>query len=405
MSQSLKRSIGYPALVLYGLGTMVGGGFYALLGRVAGLAGTAAPVAFLVAGGLAALTAASFAELSSRFPWSAGAAAYVREAFGSRMLSVSVGALVILTGIVSAATLAVASAGFLQEFLPVPMVAGILFLLFAMTALAAWGVDQSVAAVVIITVIEVGALIAVVLLSGKSVLGTDTDWSQLLPAAGVGVWAGIFSGAFLAFYAFLGFEDMVNMAEEVKDVRRVLPRAVVVSLFLTVIIYMLVSVVAVLAVPVEELAAARAPIARIVEGRGWFAVEGLVLVSLLTGLNGALVQIIMASRIAYGMSSRGEIQPWFSAVHPVTRTPLKATLVMGGLAAVFALWLPLQTLAQLTSGIILVVFALVNLSLFRVKRVDPDPDGEGPRLPILLPLAGFMASLAIVVYQIWIVLM
>ena len=165
---SLKRAIPLPLLILYGLGTMVGGGFYALLGKVAGEAGLLAPIALIFSGLLAFLSATSFAELSSRFPVSAGEVQYVKEGFNSRTFATIIGWLVIITGIVSAATLAVATIGFLQDFVQVSTALGILLLVLAMGLVASWGIGQSVALVVTITIIEVAALIYIVVLAGNS---------------------------------------------------------------------------------------------------------------------------------------------------------------------------------------------------------------------------------------------
>jgi len=153
---TLQRSISLPMLIFYGVGTMVGGGFYALLGEVAGEAGMAAPFALMLSGLLALISATSFAELSSRYPVSAGEVRYVRMGFGRADLAAVIGVLVILTGIVSAATLAVATIGFLRDLADINETLGIALLVVGMGAVAAWGVGKSVTLVAIITVIEVG---------------------------------------------------------------------------------------------------------------------------------------------------------------------------------------------------------------------------------------------------------
>lgn len=401
---ALKRSISLTSLIFYGLGTMVGGGIYALLGKVAGLAGYYTLIAVALSGLLALVTAASFAELSSRYPTCAGEAAYVKAGFGSDRLSIAVGLLVILTGIVSAATLSVAVIGFLQDITPLPHTLGIILLVAGMGLLAVWGVDQSVAAVTAITIIEVSALIYVVLATGETMSEIPRRWPQLVPPAEAGAWVGILSGAFLAFYAFLGFEDMVNMAEEVKEVRRNLPIAIFASVSLTMLLYLAVTLAAIMAVPPDELAASQTPLALVVAGKGPYAMTGLVIVSLLAGLNGALVQILMAARVAYGMAARSQAPAWFNAINARTQTPVRATAVMVGIVLLLALFLPLVTLAKITSAIILVVFALVNLALWRVKQINPDCHGEGPRFPRWLPLTGFLSCLAILLFQLWIML-
>ncbi len=399
----LNRSIGLTALIFYGLGTMVGGGFYALLGRVAGLAGPLAPVALALSGVLALLSAASFAELSSRFPVSAGEVRYVEAGFNLRGLATIVGWLVILTGVVSAATLAVATIGFLQDIYLVPEGAAILALVAGMGLVAGWGITESVGIVFVITVIEVGALVYVGVLAGGDPIGLGERWLDTLSSGGVGQWIGVFSGAYLAFYAFIGFEDMVNIAEEVKRPRRALPIAIFTSVIATTLLYVWIGLVAVLSVPPDELAASNTPIARIVGAYGGWT-TGLALVSLLTGVNGALVQIVMAARVAYGMAGRGQAPAVLQRVHARTRTPLIATALMTGAVAVLALFFPVTTLARATSSIMLVNFMAVNLSLWRIKRTHPDQTGEGPRLPAWLPLCGAGSCAAALLLQAWAVL-
>lgn len=404
---TLKRSVTLPFLIFYGVGTMVGGGFYALLGKVAGEAGMATPFAFALTGLLALLSAFSFAEMSSRYPVSAGEAYYIREGFGSVGVSTVVGWLVIATGVVSAATLSVASIGFLREAFPLNETLGIVLLVLAMAMVAGWGIGQSVGVVTIITAIEVGALFYAFGINVESLEQLPARAPEMLPSLGsegtVG-WLGVFAGAFLAFYAFIGFEDMVNLAEEVKKVRRTLPTAIIVSIVLTTLLYVGMSLVAVLSLPLEQLVQSATPVAALARGEGWIPTTGLWPVSILTGLNDALVQLIMASRVAYGMASRDQAPTWLGAVNAHTRTPLRATASLGIATMLLAIFFPLTTLAEITSSIILVIFASVNLALWRIKGSDPDPRGEGPRYPRWLPLAGFLASAAVLLFNAWLVL-
>ncbi len=398
---SLKRAIPLPLLILYGLGTMVGGGFYALLGKVAGEAGLLAPIALIFSGLLAFLSATSFAALSSRFPVSAGEVQYIKEGFNSKIFATAIGWLVIATGVVSAATLAVATIGFLQDVVPVPNTLGILLLVLAMGLVAGWGIGQSVGLVATITIIEVVALIYIIVLAGNNFEQLPERWHELLWPANVQAWIGVFSGTFLAFYAFIGFEDMVNMAEEVKNPRKALPIAILTSVVLTTLIYMVVSTVAVLSVSPSVLAASQTPMAEIVSDYGWYSTTGLWLVSMLTGINGALVQIIMAARVAYGMAKKQQAPAWLAQVNPITRTPLHATAVMTGVILILALFLPLTTLARVTSSIILVVFSSVNLAAWQVKRKKTKVEDNGLNIPSWLPLLGFFSCIFILIFQGW----
>jgi len=390
-------------LIFYGVGTMVGGGFYALIGKVAGEASYAAPFALAASGGLAMLSAFSFAELSSRFPVCAGGSQYAYEGFRSSAFSSIVGWMIILTGIVSAATLAVATIGFLNDLVPVPNRFSIALLAIGMGLVAAWGIGVSVTLVAIITVIEVSALIFVLYVGRHELATAPGEWRMFIPDASADAWVGIFAGAFLAFYAFIGFEDMVNMAEEVKSVRRTLPIAILVSIVVTTTLYILVSIAAVRLVAPAELAEEATPMARLVEGHGWYSTTGIGIVSLLTGINGALVQIIMASRVAYGMAGQGRAPSFFGVVHPKTKTPLYGTAAMTGVIVLLAIFFPLTTLAKATSTIILAVFAIVNLSLWRVKGREDADQHEGFAVPRWLPMLGFVSCSAVLLFRFWLI--
>jgi amino acid transporter len=401
----LKRVVTLPFLVLYGLGTMVGGGFYALMGKVAGEAALYAPVALLCSGVLALVSGLAIAELASRFPDSSGPVRYIREGFGRDWLAHTIGVLMILTGVVSAAALAVATIGFLRDFVAVPEAPAIALLVLGMGAVAAWGIGKSVAVVTVITVVEVGALLYAAAVAEAGALDLARQWREFVPPLEGRVWLGIFSGAFLAFYAFIGFEDMATMAEEVKDVRRSMPRAIVISVLLTIFLYLAVSMIAVASIGPAALAESNTPVAAMVEGHSWYSTTGLGIVSLLTGLNGALVQIIMASRVVYGMARQGRdwAPTWLARVSPRTRTPLQATGLITGVILLLAVLFPLTTLAKVTSAIVLVVFVALNVALWVVKRRNPDPDGEGLRLPLWLPAVGGVSSALVLAFQLWLV--
>jgi amino acid transporter len=399
-STELRRSLSLTQITLYGLGTILGAGIYVLVGKVAGLAGLYAPVSFVVAAALAALTGISYAELSARYPRSAGEAVYVQEGLHRRALSVLVGFLIVLTGVVSAATIANGFVGYLHVFIPVPDWLAITLLVLLLGALAAWGISESVMAASLITLVEVGGLILVLLVAGDSLGELPARLPELIPPADAGVWHGILLGAFIAFYAFIGFEDMVNVAEEVKNPTRMLPLAIIIAIVVSTILYLLVSLVAVLALPPAELAQSRAPLALIYERATGSAPVLISLISIFAVVNGALIQIIMAARVLYGMSHEGWLHGAFGRVHPRTQTPLISTMLVTLVVLILALWLPLVTLAKATSFVILVVFALINLALVRIKRREPRPNGIKV-YPVWIPVAGFVSTTAFVLFQLY----
>ena len=198
----------------------------------------------------------------------------------------------------------------------------------------------------------------------------------------------------VAFYAFIGFEDMVNVAEEVKDVSRTLPLAIVTTLVVTTAVYLALGLVAVLTVSPGELAASEAPIAPIIERSGAGDGRWISVIAILAVLNGALIQIIMASRVLYGLASRGWLPARLASVHPRRKTPMTATLIATLIVLGFALALPLETLARATSLVTLVIFALVNLALWRIKGREDRSTG-GLVVPRWFTLCGFLACGAV----------
>ena len=394
----LKRAIGLPLLIFYGVGTIVGGGFYALTGRIAGEAGMLAPFAFGTSATIALITAFSFAELSARFPVSAGEAHYVKRAFGHRWISTLVGWLVIVTGIVSAAALANAFAGFLTELVEVPRWLTILVLIALLGLVAAWGIGESVILATVIIVIELTGLAFVFVYCSPALATIPDRWAELIPSWDTSQWTAILIGAYLAFYSFIGFEDMVNVAEEVKQPERNLPRAILISVLVTGIIYVLVSLAVVLKVPPETLADSDAPFSLVLSS--WpMAAKSLALIGLLAGVNGALIQIIMASRVAYGLSKAGQGPRWLSVVHKRRQTPINSTMLVVFTVLVLALWIPIVPLAKATTTILLAVFTLVNASLLMIKfQKQPAPDGC-PNYPLFVPLLGTASCVGFLVFK------
>ncbi len=400
----LKRVIELPWLILYGLGSTVGAGIYVLIGAVAGRAGAAAPLAFAVASILALATAISFAELSARYPSAGGALVYVREGLERPRLSLAVGLLTALAGVVSAATVSLGFVGYLAELLALPRLLALLVVVGLVGGLAAWGVRESVVAAGLVTLVEVAGL-AAILVFGAVEIGTSPPGRAdvLVESFATLDWRAIAGAAVLAFYAYLGFEDIVNVAEEVKDVRRALPRAVVWTLGLSTLLYVAVAAVAVVIVPPAELASAEAPLALVFERSGGSAAL-LAAIALAAMLNGALVQIVMASRILLSLARHGQVPAIFAWIHPIRRTPLAATLAasltVAGLAAAF----PLAGLAAATASIALAVFSLVNLSLLRLlwrsRHAEASSGFAGRRLPLWLPAFGALSSAAFLALEI-----
>ena len=396
---ALEPTLSLPVLVLYGLGTTIGAGVYALLGQVAGEAGMHAPFAFITAAaGLASFTALSFCELSARLPRAGGEATYVHEALRSTSLTRAVGILTALAGCVSAATVSRGFTGYASGFASLPDTVWIVVLIGALGSLAIWGISESALFAGFITLIEVGGVLLVIAVNGDALAALPDRLPEIVPSADLASWSPIGAATLLCFYAFLGFEDMVNVAEEVRDVQRVMPIAILTTLGCTVAIYMALTTVAVLAVSPGELAASKAPLALLYEHGTGSGSRLLHLIGMLAMLNGALIQIIKASRLLYGLAAQGQLPGFLAYVHPRTRTPSTSTLIVISATALLALALPIGPLAEATSTITLLVFALANLALLVIKRRDPRPEGLFA-VPMIVPALGFAVSLGFVVLE------
>lgn len=385
MNGGLRRRVGLGLLTAYGVGVMVGAGIYVLVGVVIGQAGIWAPLAFLLAGLVALPSALSYAELSTRMPEVAGEVAFIERGFDSRRLALAAGLAIVLAGIISGAAVLRGGMGYLSALVPVDesvLIAGVGLALVAVTIA---GVLESLAFAAILTAIEVGGLLAVAVAGFMAPPVADWLW----PAAPE--FLGVAGAVSLCFFAFIGFEDLENMAEEVRDPTRVLPRGILLALAITAVLYALVSVAAVRSVPREVMAATERPLALVWENGTGRSAAFLSAIAVAAALNGVLAQIVMAARVLLGIGRRtGWLAP-FNKTNPATGTPVRATLLVGTCMVAAALTLPVVALAEVTAMVLLVIFAFVNLALILIKRRSP----EAPfRVPALVPWAGFLSAVA-----------
>ena len=379
--------------MLYGTGVTVGAGIYVLIGSVAAQAGLYSPWAFFLAAVVMGLTVASYAELCTRFPVAAGEAAYVRNAFRSRTLSRATGLLMVATAVVASATVALGASGYIAQFIDWPRPLTIAIVLALLGAVSMWGVLESVLLASLFTLIEIAGLLLIIatgLFEGAPVGAALFS----LPLADPLPWSGIAAASILAFFAFIGFEDLTNMAEEVVAPERTIPMALAVTLVATTVLYMLVAAVAVTSVPVAELAASDAPLSLVFVRLANINPAAISLIAIVATLNTILAEMTMATRVLYGLARQGDLPAQFAFVHRRTSTPIPATLAI--VAAVFLLTLivPFIELAEAASIATLVVFALVNASLIRIRLRD----GIGPhlRVPLWVPMAGLLTSTAMI---------
>lgn len=390
----LRRRLTLPLLVLYGVGTTVGAGIYVLIGKIAGQAGVYSPWSFVLAAVVMAFTVASYAEMSTRYPFSAGAAAYVKAGFRRRWLSRLTGLVTIGIGLVSSAAVALGSAGYVSQFVDIPTWVIVIVAVVTIGAVTGWGILQSVLLAGILTVIEVAGLVVII----AAALASDIPLADTLhlPPMEFDALASIAFAGLLAFFAFIGFEDLANVVEEAKDPRRHIPLAMVLTLVIATVLYVSVAVIAISVAPIDELAASEAPLSLVYQRLVGVSPAVISGIAIIATLNTILAQMTMVSRVIYGMARQGDLPLVLGNVSPHTGTPLLATGLVTAAVIGLALWFPLMGLAESTSLATLGVFALVNLSLL-VVRFRRDKATEGHiRVPIVIPVIGFVSCLGLI---------
>ena len=384
-----------PLLLLYGTGITVGAGIYVLIGEVAGHAGGFAPWSFALAAAVMALTVASYSELSTRFPVSAGEAAYVMAAFRSPSFATAIGLLTVAIGVISSAAVALGSAGYIQQFIALPQYLIVLIVLALLGAVAAWGILDSVLLASVFTLIVVGGLLVVI---GAAVY-QDLPFTAAittLPPMNATALSGIAFGGLLAFFAFIGFEDLANVVEEARVPHRDIPRAMVLTLVISTVLYVLVAAVAVSAVSTELLPASAAPLSLVFREVAGVSPATISAIAIVATLNTILAQMTMAARVIYGLARRGDLPALLARVHPRTRTPLLATALVVIAIVPLALLVPLTPLAEITSLATLAVFAVVNLALLRLRYRGAELPVPHVTVPIWMPAIGLATSVAMI---------
>lgn len=394
----LARVISLPLLVLYGLGVTIGAGIYVLVGETAAQAGMYAPMSFIFAAIVMAFSAGTFAELSVRFPQSAGEAIYVKEGLRSEGLSLLTGGVVLLSATVAAATITLGGTGYVLELLGLPREVIIISIVLLMGGIAAWGVKESVVFAAVFTVLEILGLLVII----AAGFWTQPDLIMRLPEvvppfSDMAASSTIFTTSLIAFFAFIGFDDVVNLVEETKNPARVMPLAILITLVIATVLYFAVTAVAVLSVPLEDLGSSNAPIGLLFERLTGSSPIVITLIAIVATLNGIVIQIVMAARVLYGLGKKGSIPAVFARVHPKTQTPVFSTVLVAAAILGLALFFPIGKLAETTTQFILVVFTMVNLSLVVLKfRRIPAPAGAYT-VGIWVPVGGVIACLMLLI--------
>ena len=390
----LRRVIGRKVLMLFVVGDILGAGIYALVGEVAGEVGGAVWIPFLVAFVLAALTATAYAELVGKYPQAAGAALYTNRAFGIPFVTFVVAFAVMMSGITSASAAARAFGGeYLAEFVSLPTLVGALIFLALVTLVNLAGISESIKVNVVLTLIEAFGLLVIMVIGLFALVAGDGEPSRALefhPANGV--FLGVLGGTALAFYALLGFEDSVNLAEEAKHPAKDFPVALFGGLAVTVVIYIAVAFTATMLVDTETLRTSTGPLLEVVRVAGLsFPPKLFALIALLAVGNTALINMIMASRLVYGMARERIVPSVFAVVHPTRATPWVAIAFTVAIAVALVSTGDVGGLADTTVLLLLFVFALVNVCVLVLRR--DRVEHEHFRAPTWMPLLGAVSCL------------
>ncbi|OLP59500.1 amino acid permease [Xaviernesmea oryzae] len=392
----LKRVMGPGLLLLFIVGDILGTGIYALTGQVAQKVGGVVWLPFLIAFVVALLTAFSYLELVTKYPKAAGAALYTHKAFGVHFLTFIVAFAVMSSGITSAST---ASRAFAANFaaaigldagtIGVTLVAVLFLMLVGLVNFR--GVGESVKMNVVLTVVELTGLLLIIGIGAYAILGGQGDVSRAFTFATPGDSSLIFSviaATSLAFFAMVGFEDSVNMAEECKDPSRIFPKVLLGGLMLTGVIYVLVAVSAITLVPAAELGEGETPLLKVVQaGAPGFPIGIFAVITMFAVANSALINMMMASRLIYGMAREGVLPDALGRVHAGRRTPYVAILFTSAIALALIIFAgSVPALGGTTALLLLCVFAIVNVAVLVLRR-DP-VDHKHFRTPTILPVLG-----------------
>lgn len=406
-SPKLAQTIGPWQILFYGLGSMLGAGVYALIGKAAGSLGNAVWLAFVAAMIAALLTGLSYASLGSRYPKAGGAAYITERATRKAWLSYVVGIAVMMSGLTSMATGLQAIAENLVVKLEIPIPVKLLAILIAILigAVIYRGIRESMWANLVCTIIEVGGLVFIIAVGMK--YWGSVNYLEVPPQAeGFGI-AGIsfiviLQGAVLTFFSFIGFEDILNVSEEVKNPRRSIPFGLVGAMIAATVIYMAVAITAVSVMPWQELANSPAPLMEVAKRAApWFG--GLDRVYLFITIfsigNTALLNYLMGSRLLYGMSHQGLMPKLLGKVHAVRQTPHVAVAVLFGIVTILILSGGVKQLAEATVLLLLTVFVIVNASLVILKLRKGEEEG-GFEIPIFVPVLGSFVCAVLIVTRI-----
>jgi APA family basic amino acid/polyamine antiporter len=385
--------LGLCSTTLSGVGIILGAGIYVIIGTAAGDSGSAVWLSFMLAATLAGMTGLAYAELASMFPFAGASPVYVQEAFGRRAGFV-LGWLRLSVSVLTAATVAIGFGGYMAGFSEIPVVVAALLVLLLSLAIIVRGVRETILLTVLMTLLEASGLVVIL------TLGADTVGSRPLLEMPHGV-TGLMTGGALVFFAFEGFEQIATLSEETRDPTRNIPRAILLAIAGSAVLYVLVSITAVSAVPWEQLARSSSPLAEVAETAGGPGYARLLSgIALFATFNTALMMLATAARRAYGMATRGMLPALFRVVGDRRRTPWVAAIALTACAGLVVLSGDIGFAAHTANFAIFLSFIAVNATVIRLRytqsgRIRPFriPLSIG-RLPVV-PLASIFGTVAL----------
>jgi len=389
----LKRRMGLFQLTMYGVGLILGAGIYVLIGEAVGFAGDSVWIAFVLGSIVALFAGFSYAELSSIFPKAAAEYVFIKNAFKNNFFAFVIGWLTAITSIITAATVALGFGGYFLEFFDVPIIVSAIGLLGILSLLNFIGIRESAWTNTVFTIIEAVGLILIIIIGFTVVNPEPVNYTES-PSG----FSGIAIAFVLIFFAFIGFEDMANVAEEVKNPKKNLPRGIILSVLISGILYILVSLAVVRVVNWEELATSSAPMAMVAE-RGLGSQAHLLLssIALFAITNTVLITLIAGSRIFYGMAREKVFPSILEKIHFKTKTPWIAVIVIFVTSVTFTFIGDIVIVANITVFAIVITFASVNLAVIVLRYTEPDIERKF-KVPInigkfpILPLFGLGIS-------------
>ncbi len=398
----LKKELGLTQAVLCGIGIILGAGIYVVIGKTAAYSGNALWLSCLVATLVAAFTGLSYAELSSIFPKAGAEFEYGKNAFG-RPIGFLVGWMAILAGVVSAAAVSLGFAGYLQKLTPliglpeIPIVFSAIILIILCSFIVFLGIKQSTTIAIVFTLIEAFGLLLIIFIALPSVGSVDL---MEMPFG----FTGIMTGAALIFFAFLGFEEMVRMSEETKNAEKIIPKALIYAILITSVLYILVAISIVSVVPWQELAESSGPLALVAERiLGNSGALTLSVIALFSTANTALLILLAASRIVFGIAEDKEFPNIIAKIHPKTHTPHIAVLLVMLMTIAFALIEDISFVAGATDFLLFAIFIIINSAVIALRIKQPEINRPF-RIPLsiknipLTAILGILTSIALLIH-------